>query len=391
MIVRMTFPGGWYADARPSGAYVVLMPGSHLDTDRGAVPLPNGQNLLYVRMAPDGIRFAGAGHQDDRIWEWDGSHWLERGPAYGVSPVIYDRDGVLRINTGSWGSQGARFVNDLNWIVTADESYFSAPMELSEWTKLAPELYIGQSHPDGTNDAAWVWDRGTQRLLEPGPCRFIRATTDGDVVVIAFWKPVERGAVFYRMTFDDLRGLPRVTFPAPQPTPVPVPPPPPEPQPMSLPDPQAVLRVLERERNKYPAKFDTVEQMNVALGQVLNNTAGEFPGMGMHFKTGEKAATAPGVSRTFSRDTLRVYDLTQPDDEFGYWSDVLEATGALIAKPYAPDWKRSTDNLDSFVRPAAAPPPQPEPEPEPPPPTGDLESRVRELEAFRARLEAAIR
>lgn len=376
------FPGGWYCDATPRGAYVVLMPDAHLETDRGIVPLPNGQNLLYVRMAADGIRFAGAGHQDDLIWEWDGTTWLERGPAYGVSPVIYDRDGVLRINTGSWGSQGARFVNDLNWIVTADESYFSAPMELSEWTKLAPELYIGQSHLDGTNDAAWLYDRGTTRLLEPGPCRFIRATCDGDRTAIAIWKPGQ-GAVVFWSTLSELRAQPIVSrTPNPDPTP-PMPQPHPEDPPVSLPDPVAVLRVLERERAKYPAKFKTVAEMNAALGAVLNNTAREFPGMGMHFKTGEKAASYPGVPVTFSRDTLRVYDLTQPDDQLGYWSDVLEATGALLAKPYAPEWKRSNDDIRTFVQPVgAAPTPEPEPEPEPETEPSDIEARMARVEAW---------
>jgi hypothetical protein len=163
------------------------------------------------------------------------------------------------------------------------------------------------------------------------------------------------------------------------------PPPPPKPEdpPVSLPDPHAVLRVLERERAKYPAKFKTVAEMNVALGAVLNNTAREFPGMGMHFKTGEKAASYPGVPVTFSRDTLRVYDLTQPDDKLGYWSDVLEATGALLAKPYAPEWKRSNDDIRTFVEPVgAAPTPEPEPEPEPETEPSDIEARMARVEAW---------
>lgn len=366
--------GGWYADARPDGAFAVLIPGLRIDTHRGPLALPPGGNLLYLRLAPDGIRFAGAGHDDDRVWEWTGREWVDRGHAYGVSPVIYRGDALL-INGihDAWGSQGARWVDNLGFVWTGDETYYSSKTDLSEWSAITPDIAVGQSHPDGTNDAAWVWDNGTHRLLEPGPCRFIRAHRDGERVSIAIWKPGQ-GAVVHWLTLDEIRALPVVTLPKPN-----EPKKDPEPKPMSLPDPQAVLRVLQRERNKYPAKFTSVPEMNAALGVVLNNTAREFPGMGMHRKDGEKAASYPGIPVTFSRDTLRVYDPSDPGDELGYWSDVLGATGALIGSANAPEWKRSSDNRASFVSPVAAPKPD---EPKDPQPGLTLEQRVERIERW---------
>jgi hypothetical protein len=353
--------GGWYCDNRPGGAFVVLLPDRHLFTDRGIVPLPEGQNVLYVRMAPDGIRFAGAAQRTDRILEWDGSRWHDRGKAYGVSPCIYDNQGVLRINDGSWGSQGARYVEDDNSILTGDETYFEDTMELSEWSAISDFIFIGQSHPDGTNDAAWVWDAGTLRLLEPGPCRFIRATCEGEQAAIAIWKPGQ-GAALGWPTLSELRALPVVAN-----TPIPVPvPPKPEPKPMSLPDPNAVKAAVERELAKYGGRRMTNDEMGLAC----NNAALQFADCGLHAKgPGENTATLPD-GRTVNRNVIRFHPPTDPD--FGWWSDVLIGAGTGFPKATAPDWKRGQDDRRSWVAPKRfdAPVPEPEPEPEPlPPPT----------------------
>ena len=41
---------GWYCDCLPSGAFVRLVRDTHLETQHGTVPLPNGQNLLFVTL-----------------------------------------------------------------------------------------------------------------------------------------------------------------------------------------------------------------------------------------------------------------------------------------------------------------------------------------------------
>jgi hypothetical protein len=91
-----------------------------------------------------------------------------------------------------------------------------------------------------------VWDAGTLRLLEPGPCRFIRATFDGHRAAIAIWKPAE-GAVIHWLTLAELRALPVVNLPKPgTPAPNPGTPPAPEPTPVNH------LDTVRRVRSKYP-------------------------------------------------------------------------------------------------------------------------------------------
>ena len=59
----------WYCDGTPAGAWVVLVKDAYLLHTGARVELPRGQNLLYVRIAPDGMRFAGVGHHDDHCWQ----------------------------------------------------------------------------------------------------------------------------------------------------------------------------------------------------------------------------------------------------------------------------------------------------------------------------------
>jgi hypothetical protein len=383
-VIRL--PGAWYCDSTPAGAYVALFPGSHLQTHRGRVELPHGQNLLYVRIAPDGLRFAGAGHSDDLVWEWDGTSWTSHGAAYGVSPVIYGLDGTLLKNDGSWGSQGARFVDDDIDVITGDDTYFSPDMELSEWSELSESqlIYVGQSHPDGTNDAAWIWDAGTHRLLEPGPCRFIRAQRDGDRVSIAIWKP-DQGAVIYWLTLAEIHALPVVPNVG-MPTPNPGTPPAPIPEPpMPLPDPHAVRAALQRERDKFSAPLTDNQ-----CGAIINAAALKFPHVGMHRKTSGSFATLPNGERV-NRNVMRYLP---PGDSFGWWADVLGAAGVGIATPLAPDWQRSTDDGSSFVPPVGAtsePPTTPNPVPPTQPPATDIESRLRYVENRLAELIADLR
>lgn len=357
-------PGGWYCDALPSGEYVALITDSHLATDKRRIELPHGQNLLYVRLAPDGIRFAGQIHEGplkDHVFEWRGpdTDWHDHGLVAGVSPCIYDRAGVLRLNDGSWGSQGARFVDESNDIWTGDETYFSAPMELSEWSDIdgdALTLHVGQSHPDGTHDAAWVWDNGTLRLLEPGPCRFIRANREGERVSIAIWKPLE-GAVIYWLTLDEIRALPLVSVPEPPPDD-----PTDEPEP-PVPDHAATVSAI---RAKYPTPLG--DQHWRFLVEVAHAT-----GTQLFRKDGGDHVLIPALGFYVSMDVVILAETRQ-------WVDILgDSEGAAV-----PGW----DVHDNAGEPEkwidvshVALPGEPD-EPHDPPPAGDLASRVARLEAW---------
>lgn len=272
-------PDAWYVDATPDGSFVALIPNRHLVTQRGNVPLPHGQNLLYVRIAPDGVRFAGAGHQDDLVWEWDGTSWTSHGAAYGVSPVIYDHDGTLLKNDGSWGSQGPRYIGPDGDVITADTTYYSVTLGLSEFSWLgAPDLYVGQSHDDN-QDSAWIWDAGTHRLLEPGPCRFIRSHRDGERVSIAIWKPGQ-GAVIHWLTLAEMHALPVVGTITPNPGTPPAPPP--EPPLMNAPNRIDVVRAVLEAHPEIDARDEdsldggravivdwTAQRLNTAEGRTV--------------------------------------------------------------------------------------------------------------------------
>ena len=144
--IRIDVPGGWYLDALPNGAYVALVKDSHLQTSRGRVELPNGGNLLFVRIAADGQRFAGIGHLDDRAYEWSGSGWSSPSMAFGPNAIAYDVRDVLRVVWGPGtptGSMGWRYLADSGDLVTAEDTYADPLNHLWEYT-IRGDIRCGQ-------------------------------------------------------------------------------------------------------------------------------------------------------------------------------------------------------------------------------------------------------
>jgi hypothetical protein len=381
----LVYQGGWYADTVPNGGYVVLMPDQHLVTRDGIVPLPPGRNLLYVRMAPDGIRFAGAGHQDDRVWEWDGTRWQDRGIAYGVSPVIYNRHGDLLINDGSWGSQGARFFVDR--VYTGDETYYMPHAALSEYSWLAPHIWIGQSHPDGTNDAAWVYDDAIDQhyQLEPGPCRFIRATCEGEQAAIAIWKP-GYGAVLGWPTLSELRALPIVTVPSPDPRPIP---PSPEPEP-PVSDIPSQIKLVERIREKYPRDNPGGHPLGDDAWRCIVEIAQQTGTLVFRKDSGEHCFIPAGLLSQYP-DGVWINRTIIGRGRFGnQWVKVLgDGENTAFPKWETGDTPADGEYVDvSEIRLEGAPVPDDDDPPPTDPPAGDLESRVRVIEQWMARVRA---
>lgn len=210
-MTRDLIAGGMYGDCLPSGFFCVLIPKSHCLTHLGIVPLPIGETYgpLFVRCTDvGGFRFAGQAHDSENpaAYERVGSAWAALPPpCFGVSPVIYDLNGVLHCSNGSVGSQGYRYVNAQNQIISGDATY--GPFHgLFEYTYLEDGLWIGQGATDGSGVRAW--DGVTLRQLELGNCRFIRANRVNDRVALAFSRP--EGVVLIQTTMAELRALPPV-------------------------------------------------------------------------------------------------------------------------------------------------------------------------------------
>lgn len=318
-MIPMHVPRGWYCDARPSGAYVVLIRDSHLITDRGRVELPHGQNLLYVALAPDGIRFAGQGHRDDLAWEWTGSQWVSHGHAPGVRPCIYDAAGVLRIARagGPTGSQGWRCVAPDGSLVTADATYADPQRRIWEYTDLSG-VTIGQSG-DGPHgpDAVLALSPGGRYVIAEGQCRFIRAHQDAHLLAIAWVNEHDSSASLLWLGLDEVATFPRQRVEQPAPSPDPEPTPEPE-EPVSVPN---LLEIVKAERAKYgPVPSDA------ELGRMLNAIA--WKGNGNRADGPWGLSVKPSGTNCPAPDgTLIAHDILHHKPTDTLW-DVLEAAGA---------------------------------------------------------------
>ncbi len=226
---RTEFPGGWYADARPNGAYVVLHhpqgQGDNktktigkLETRLPGMPaLQLNQHLtpLFPRLNSTGTKFAGQSWEGYKTLEYvhDGFVWSVNEistVAVGTSAVIYDANDSLIISDGhEVGSQGYRYVDFYTGeIVSGDVTYQptqDAP-KLFEWTNLGDGLVVGQGPVGGV----LLWDGTRHRIIEDpnrGLCRFVRAHRVGNDVSIAWWGYSGAVTTCLWTTMDELRSL----------------------------------------------------------------------------------------------------------------------------------------------------------------------------------------
>lgn len=277
---RKTVAGGWYADSLTTGEWVSLIPSQRLETHRGVMALPLGDEPLYHRItAVGGFKIGGQGHNTASTWLWDGD-WAAFGQACGTSPVIFDNAGLLNIShCGPIGSQGWRYVAPDGSLVTGDATY--GPRHgLTEYTDLSDaqdgSLMVGQGHDVG---GVCVWD-GTLRRLAEGSCFTVRARRDGDAVSIAFYDVVPGGtnSQFVWATVAELHALPPAVVVPPIVIP-PVEPPHPTEPPVSIPNQIAIVRAV---RAKYPTPLGArhaacLMELALAIGQtagLLRKTGG---------------------------------------------------------------------------------------------------------------------
>lgn len=224
--------GGWYSFALPDGSWGSLIPGKHIQTSSGIVPLPVTasveENVLFL----DGYRLggrlfmAGQGHITGKAWIHDGVQWTALATTFGTNPCKFG-DGALYVAvsgkqyyrfplTGEAptvvdmqiGAQGIRQIIGGS-VVTCDAS--TRLGELFEFT-VQGDVIIGQGHEGG----AWINDR----QLEPGDNRFIRLERNGDRLSNAIvQQPLKRAVLrwFDRAEIDTLPTTPPVVI---QPPPV---------------------------------------------------------------------------------------------------------------------------------------------------------------------------
>jgi hypothetical protein len=229
------FDGGWYAGARPDGSYVVLIRDSHFETSEGRVPLSPVGNVLELVTGPQ-RRFAGHGHNDVNVWEWDGS-WQNRGVGEGQNCCLYDANGKLQIiretDGAPTGSQGWRYRDpDTGRLVPSDERPLA--FGLTQPVSLGRGIWIGQGHDGG---GVKVWDGAHLRILASGACYAIRAEVAGEQIGLAFYEVLggDRTRAFVGFpTFAELLALP-LDVPTPPPPPT-TNPEPPTPEPIPVPD-----------------------------------------------------------------------------------------------------------------------------------------------------------
>jgi hypothetical protein len=212
--------GSWYCDIALGGSSVVLIRDSHLEFNGRHVHLPQGQNVLYVRIAPDGSKFAGVGHRDDLCWQWGGQGWSTHGIAFGPQSVIYDKSSALHVISGP-PAVGYRY-DAGHMLVTCDDTRRDLARQVWDYTDLG-DLTIGQGgdalgHGD---DPIIALFEGNRKLLQSGRCRFINAYRDGDQVALACVREDTGSSLLRRLTLDDIRNAPTITGPVkPQPIPL---------------------------------------------------------------------------------------------------------------------------------------------------------------------------
>lgn len=390
---RREFSGGWYADAQPGGACVVVVQGLHVALCDGRVlPLPPGGDPLQVRLARDGVRFAGTGWHDGQAWEWTGFEYVSRGDAFGNRANIYDRGDQLVTVRGAGtvtGSIGWRYLDDAGALVASWQTYDPSTemsrargiRELWEWTEHG-DIICGQG-PGGLDCLV----RGRRVRVESGSAQFVNYNRDGDLISLTTMKV--GSAVVIHTTAQDLDALPTfvlggslppvVTPPASTPVPTPTA------APQQRPDHGEDVKDLAK---KYPFNKKTAEGIFAFVRRVAWEFRGEGVGL-LQKPGGENIISYQGESYSISRVCYALH------------GGPLPAQGAHIFKILSdagpggtngPQWVDEDKREDMKCLPAL-PPDGSSPGPIDPPPTDDVKAlklRIGQLEMQVASLQGEV-
>lgn len=235
--MRLGLDGCWYGEAygtaQDPGYCVSPVSGDYVLTETGPISVAPSVGLLYTRGQRG--RFAGQDHGGlGNVEVRDGGSPVVIGASYGLSPVLYLRDGSIIQGAPEYGALGLRYQADNGAIVTGDATYVSPDGRLGEYTEVGG-IRIGQH---GYTCCVQL-DPSTPelRLLESGSSSFIRMTHDPvtDTFAIGMVKLPESRWVGYWLTRAELAQLPVYVDPPDPEPPHPEPPDPPDPEP---PDPE---------------------------------------------------------------------------------------------------------------------------------------------------------
>jgi hypothetical protein len=387
-MTRHDIPNGWYCDALPSGAWVVSLKGGGLDTDHGPIPRCPGGNLLWVRIAPDGVRFAGIGNDDDRCWLWDGTRWLNNGPAFGPRAVIWQGDvlAVVRQAGTPTGAIGWRYVADDGSLVMSKDTYADEARHIWEYTTRG-DLVIGQA---ATGEGCEALVAGRRVLLAAGDAYAVNFNRHGDACSVACYLP-DRSVLLW-FTRADLDRLPTWTIPVAPPPPPPSNPPPEPPMAVNPPDVRAfVLSRLGQLglRKADGGNNDATRAVSLnALNIVANDLNTQGKGEGGTFGLLEKTAGNRYNNRSIDTLTWKapgnggIYEVDVISDGEGFDKGPVPSFGAWIVSPTG-KWVAPFP-VATEPPPSEPPPSEPPPEPEP----GILADILARLVRIEAKLDA---
>lgn len=379
-MLKKVFPGAWYIEALPNGDYAALYPNSHIETSRGIVSLPRTdaeqptENVLYLRCSNmlGNLQLTGQGHGSGWAWLHNQVSWIIGKPAsHGVSPCIFDNTGALFVATIEQGSQGYRYCNEQNQLITGDATYANPALQLGEYTTLGG-INIGQH---AYSVEAVTHER---RVIDTGDVQFIRFNKIGSACAVAYHKPAERVSVAWWFLVEELSQFPLETPvvdpPKPEP-PIIIPPlvPPVHPPEVGMKLPDHVYSTLVSVRAKYPTPLGN--QGAAVVNEVAWIHRAE--GYGLESKPGGNSCPQPKTGEMCGCDILRTANLG--------WDVLGDSEGAGV-----PNQSESGPaDPNRFVQPVdpgtvVIPPIEPPVEP----PSSDLAARVAALEAWRAQIRA---
>lgn len=201
-------------DFLPNGVCAVNVPGQGLVySGLVTIPFPSGETALrYPACYTDGrvacqpqATVKGAWVLDPVTKTWSTDPRIPASP----NSQIYDNNGTLFVNelgANYVGSNGYRYVNPSNAVITGDATYASRN-QVAEWIDLSQaqdgSLLVG--YADWAL-ACIVWDGTHHRLIEEGDAKRLRAHRSGDAVTLAITKV--DGCALISTTAQELLTLP---------------------------------------------------------------------------------------------------------------------------------------------------------------------------------------